>query len=205
MTSITSTLPPELLSRTFSFLANRRDDVGACRLLREVAEHPYFSRYVTDLVWDASAYCGRLAVSWDEWRNQFAGDIGRRWSDPQGNERAVVEGARFTAIERFTQGVMGGEDSGLQDVFPAVDPDGADDWPIEATQGLDNLVIAQYMGCGKGFAEYQQLFRAERYIKTGGLTRPVLIKAFASMPKLRNVRFTDYRSLARDGESYDAC
>lgn len=89
-------LPPELLTRVFAYLgAVERSDVSAARLvcrsfhqlsspflittvtfakrldtvkrLREVLEHPYFSKHVTTLIWDASRYEGRVADDWNEY------------------------------------------------------------------------------------------------------------------------------------------
>lgn len=93
-------LPAELATRTLDLaFAGRSRDVASCRLacqalhtlcspylirtvvvaerlealrkLREVMQHPYFSNYVTHLVWDASYYEYALATDYSRYENAF--------------------------------------------------------------------------------------------------------------------------------------
>jgi len=89
MATIIDIVPPELLARTFAFILAERKNISACRLvcgtfkvlsspflhtrivlfqrmevvinLHEVLHHPYFSRHITELVYDASMYSARIA------------------------------------------------------------------------------------------------------------------------------------------------
>ena len=92
--SVTS-LPPELLQRIFGFLSGRKSDIRACRRvctsfrdhsseflvtrvafarrrdtvesLRELLDHPYFHRHVTELVYDASRYQEDIAEDFEQY------------------------------------------------------------------------------------------------------------------------------------------
>ena len=92
MDSIVVSLPNELVSRVFSFLAEDKETIKACRLVcrtfkessspflitrvvfarrmktiayfNEIVHHDYFHKYVTELLYDASSYDEMLATEW---------------------------------------------------------------------------------------------------------------------------------------------
>lgn len=123
MASITESLPPELLSRIFSYLSGDQNHISASRLvcwtfkklsspflitrvvlakrldaiirIREICEHPYFRRQVTELVWDSSWF-NQL----DDW-SEYVGDCRdapRRFANPhwrQAEQRSLARWQRL--------------------------------------------------------------------------------------------------------------
>lgn len=105
-------LPVELLSRVFASLSSDRchteitscrlvsrqwralsspfvittvviaDRIDAIRKVREVVEHPYFSRHVTHLLWDSSVYQSDVAFSFRLYEDEFM-----KYRRPQGDRR----------------------------------------------------------------------------------------------------------------------
>ncbi|KAK5131136.1 hypothetical protein LTR08_001284 [Meristemomyces frigidus] len=152
MTSITDTLPPELLARVFSYLSGSCNDIATCRLvcyafrelsspflitqvvfatrhktikkLREVAEHPYFRRYVTNLVWDASFFSPSIALDWERYSAECAESLDE---DSPGAEliSSPLEELQCNLIEQFADGGSVGATTNmasLEATGPAVFP-----------------------------------------------------------------------------------
>ena len=234
--SLVVDLPPELLSRIFSYLGSQRLDIAHCRLvchsfhelsspflitrvavakrlkeltrLHEVLEHPYFSRHVRELVYDASRYDKDVAEDWNEYVDDCENGprkfVDAEWNSRRKNDAEALSGLLLRSLAPT--------DSGRKDT------DNGDGGAVNSEQGasrsrqvdleepnaayLDGIYA---MGCHKGFPDYHQLYYTQRRIEKQGLIKNTLIAAFRGFPKLRNIVFSDYRALGRDGESYNEC
>jgi hypothetical protein len=209
-------LPPELLGRIFSHLNPR--DIAACRLvsryfqknsssfllpqvvfarrskallkLYQVLRHPYFRLHVTELVYDGSTYSQRTATSWE----QYVEDCERAPRDLSNEswleqERSVCK-AREDLVP-FRSSGPAGMSSGYRDTVVG-----------------DERIIndnAYRIGCHITFPRYRQYYADQQWIRRRGVDMGILSEAFASFPRLRSIVSSDYRSLARKGESYDQC
>jgi hypothetical protein len=219
-------LPPELLARAFSYLANERPNISnyrlVCRIflevsssflittivfakrletirrLQEIAEHPYFSRHVTDLVWDASSYSDEFALGWNEYVSEcLNAPRSFRLSLKDSAARRDLVQPEWQAIQSFVEPLSDGDEGIKNNLF--LRPQSIEDEDITSEQ-VDSLYEYLEMhdaGWDEAFASYRKLFLDELEIDRLNMARRVLRQAFSRMPKLRNVHYTDYRSLAR--------
>ncbi|KAK4500733.1 hypothetical protein PRZ48_008923 [Zasmidium cellare] len=206
-------LPAELNTRIFSFLDDRRD-VARCRLvcwtfhklsspflitrvvfalrldtiakLREVVNHPYFSKYVDTLFYDASRYMSDSAHDWYRYVGECQMSprnlVDEEWMRRERENREVI--GKLAALQ-------------LDDSFPAYDPD------LRLSHPRDNSHHHQ-MGCPKSFSEYYIRYKNQVLLEDNGIGHHVLREVFLRLPKLRHIEVGDYRCLARSGESYDS-
>lgn len=206
-------VPAELVARIFSFLESDRRDVSRCRLvcktfhelsspflitkvvfalrldtitrMREVVEHAYFSKYVHTLVYDASKY---RSLDWGSYARRCI-DAPRELIDQTWIKRKQDDHELLTALSRLGLDDSGPSESALVDL---------------ANGHFHDLEELYRMGLPKTFPEHQLRFETQTSMILNKIPRKVLRDAFKRLPKLSNIVFTDYRSLARPGESYDA-
>lgn len=220
------TLPPELLTLVFSFLSFDRShvDIANSRLvcrrfralsspflidtaviadrpqalhkLQQVLDHPFFSKHVTRLVWDASRYDHRTAEALpmylrqcekNPWRSStitaYCALHGKDVAELALLQDAVsVERpgrrqhqAAREALARFVDDIEGGTDFGLRSKI----------------KGLFETA----------FHDYQRRYYAQLDLQKRRLSASCLSAAFKKLPKLRHVFYTDFRALAWRGES----
>jgi hypothetical protein len=220
------TLPPELLERVFDFLScdHSHVDIANSRLvskrfhalssqflistvvianrqatlqhLREVLEHPYFSKHVTRLIWDASEYDWRVATELSKYQRQcdlkpWSSSTIAAYCDSLGMD--VAELARLQdnwskalrlggATRRRTAGLALSQ-------FSSDNEDASD----SADQKMRELVYLAHRDYGKRYNDQADI-RLESTLK-------LLQTAFEKLPKLRHFEFSDFRALGRSGET----
>ncbi|KAK4543867.1 hypothetical protein LTR36_004900 [Oleoguttula mirabilis] len=257
MTSILAALPPELLSRIISFLSDKRKDISTCRLvcqtfkelaspylitrvvfalrldavsrLHDVLRHPYFSRYVTELVYDASLYDSQVAGDWNEYVQECQ-EAPRSFVDPDWAKRKRTEARlwhRFDAYSSLPRPNVlssmdmlmtvpslnmphvhiAGQDVLAEDVQNLFGDDitGLDDGGVDDEEAEDYYEHVYRLGCHKGFPDYYLRHKTQCRMQEARLPANMLQHVLARLPKLRTIHFTDYRHLSTDRESYDQC
>lgn len=224
-------MPPELLARVFSFInvppAIDIATIANCRLvckqfhnlssnylittvviaerihelnkLREVMDHPYFHKHVTHLLWDASAYEEAL---FDDPRQYH-----ERWHDLDTNQESPEVAL---ALSRDTQNV---EDLLAFDPRPRELEDPRPDsheLPGDGTIGRDRRLdqyrygdMASHLSASSGYWDYQRRWLNQRSCRENELALRYLHWAFAKLPKLKHLSYTDWRALSRHGESFE--
>jgi len=207
-------LPPELWARVFSYLADRRTDVAACRLtcrafyelsspflitrvvfakrletilrLCEVVEHPYFRQHVTELVYDASTYFDDRGNTFGEYL-MTCQDIDHRTFHADALDAG--ESADECMWQLIASKLLRGVDCAATRSHSMHDED------HRSATGLD---------CYVSFPKYRRRVNDQSRIERTSLPSRMMQRVLA-LPKLRSVVFADYRALARDGETFDAC
>jgi hypothetical protein len=234
-TSAINKLPPELLARIFSYLpAEPPRDIAACRLVNhafgkhsslfllprvvfarrleallklcQVLRHPFFRLHVTELVYDGSTYSEATAGD----RDQYLEDCERAprnlgdedWVERQSRVRNVR-----AQLASFCQSGLPTTSSSSLGVAS-----GPSENEIVSRNVIQNPMTSMstnskafYIGCNTSFPDYGQYYADQQWILQNGIDTSVLSAAFANLPRLHSVVSTDYRSLAREGESYDIC
>ncbi|KAM0706120.1 hypothetical protein Q7P35_006669 [Cladosporium inversicolor] len=221
------TLPPELLTRVFDSLscdrphvdtansrlvsklfhalsspflintaviANRLDTLAK---LRELLDHPYFSKHVTRLVWDASRYVDGpadclLAYQIHCERNPWRSGTIKAYCTLHGKdttELALLQDAVAMVIPGRRRQYQAAEEALAQFV---------DD--IERTGDSGDRLAAKEL-FDIAFHDYRSRYHAQCATRMQRLTADYLHAAFAQLPKLHHVFYTDFRALARSGES----
>ncbi|CAK1365897.1 hypothetical protein CB0940_09647 [Cercospora beticola] len=203
-----STIPVELLARIFSFL-DQRADIASCRLvcrdfrehsspflitevvyaaraeaiarLIDVAEHPYFSKHVTTLLYDASFYDVDVA------------------DEPSNYTDLVHE-----QIEAFSTHDLSGRSEAYRDLWLRMKDATPEHQrhmfpgpPESKTHRRDPTFILY-----QGLFEYAMAFETQNDIYESDLPKTLFEFLFSSLPKLRHVRMGDWRNLARAGENF---
>lgn len=217
-------LPPELLSDVFSLLSSEQRHIANCRLvsrrwkklsspflvttvviadssgilqrLREILDHPYFSKHVTTLIWDASTYKSSLAKTYQAYRRACTGSA---WKRQRSLISRRVRQSRTAAVKSLLEGVP--ETSVLApqpEASVTLLGDDIDGPPSDMEQG-DLAPDADIMT--RGFAQYRSRFKDQTELRRRRLSLRYLHLAFKVFPRLRHFRFADFRSLARIGES----
>lgn len=194
-------LPPELLTRISTHLANRREDIAACRLvcqyfkgcssgflvprvvvakrfdviqrLWEVMEHPYFRQHVTEVVYDASVYDESAATDFEEYVHSCQGVYRRPFYDEDASDVRHVYAAFYDHVCKQK-------------------------WPL-SSNGWEYKHMA---GVHKGFLDYFRQWLEQSRMIEDALYRMVLKEVLVRLPKLRRIVFTDFRALTMDGESH---
>ncbi|KAM0698996.1 hypothetical protein Q7P36_001041 [Cladosporium allicinum] len=231
-------LPPELLSRIFEYLAEDRRDISSSRLvnnafkaasspflitevvfakrlpeiakLHEVACHPYFSRYVTHLVYDLSWWKFNELEMNDptEMMDYIAAceeaedfEI-RHFLDEEWAHRVQEESEFYRSLSQNR-----GEPSAEQaKTFLYNQKTAASADVISQNAALNDLNEAGgeafRMGCYQSFPQYKRNAHFHERIAAKGEYLNILKPILAKLPKLRAVTFTDYRGLAKKGETY---
>ncbi|KAK4551228.1 hypothetical protein LTR86_011282 [Recurvomyces mirabilis] len=226
--NILSALPPELLACIFSHLhAQSSTDIAACRLVnyafnkhsspfllrrvifarrREVIKkscHPFFHRHVTELVYDGSSYAEAAATDW----NQYVEDCeysprdseDAAWTAQQNRDR--VAWRELSSFGMRNSVIPGSIDDSMK---PGEEGERVDS-PNERAVPMLEFHNAFRLGCYTSFANYAQRYTDQHYIRLEGVDTNILAAAFTMLPNLSSVVYTDYRGLARNGESFDAC
>ncbi|GAB7329126.1 hypothetical protein MBLNU13_g00955t1 [Cladosporium sp. NU13] len=232
-------LPPELLARVFEYLAEDRHDISSSRLvnkafkdssspylitevvfakrlpeiakLHEVACHPYFSRYVTNLVYDLSFWKFNEVEMNDptEMMEYIAAceeaeelDI-RHFLDEEWARRVQAESEFYANVVR-NKGEPSADDA--QAFLENYKPDlsrGEIDGQSEALEHLNEVGGDSFrMGCYQSFPKYKRHAQIHEGLSDKGEYLQTLDRVVKKFPKLRAVTFTDYRGLARRGETY---
>lgn len=170
--------------------------------LREVLCHPYFRQHVARLIYDSSEYVESTASEWD----QYVDDCERALRDFEYTE--MTEQQRCDNIARqdlnsfkhnFFLMFTPGEDS--TSPLPHTLVDGSE----RAAEPHTPNNNAFRLGCYTTFGRYMQRLVDQQWIRKEKIDTAVLAAAFIRFPRLHSVVFTDYRGLARNGESYDSC
>lgn len=250
-------LPPELLGRVFAFLADERRHISASRLvcrtfkelsspylitavvfakrwrevtrLHEVLNHPYFSRHVTELIYDSSLYNGAIATNWNayvdacedaprmlrdaEWMQRKRDeaimwhDIGAYSDLPAPPVPPVEEIARLSISDRASGSADDVRGSpGLPDNEHDRDDSENGEDGEDSDDGMDDYYDTVYrLGCHKSFPDYMQRYRAQRRMEAASVPKKMLRSALSGFPRLRTITYSDYRMLSRNGESFDQC
>ncbi|KAL1581975.1 hypothetical protein WHR41_09334 [Cladosporium halotolerans] len=227
-----NSLSSELLAHVMSYLsASCPGDIASCRLVNrafnehsspyliprvlfarrldvlsrlcQIMTHPYFSLHVTELVYDGSAYSEATALDLD----QYVEDCERAPRDLR-DERWMSRQRCIRATRREILRFCRDRDGKLQPDEPTTAQSrqlsrelDVETSPFAASVGADDCRLA----CSFAFATYQQRYRDQEWISSEAVDMSVLLAAFTRFPKLRSIVATDYRSLARRGESYDEC
>jgi hypothetical protein len=229
--SIFASLPSELISRIFLDLAlDSPSDIAACRLvshrfnehsspfilpcvvfsrqlgaltkLSEVLCHPYFRRHVTRLIYDSSEYAESTAMDW----YQYVEDCGKaprdlEYSQQTGDTRQNIVArerlGRFSNKNALPPG-PGGDEIELDSPTPRNGFEGVAESNVQSSN-------AYRRGCHTTFGSYVQSQVDQQWIRNERIDLNILAAAFDQFPRLRDIAFTDYRGLAREGESYDTC
>lgn len=220
------TLPAELLTRVFDFVSFDRSHVDiansrlACRRfhalsspflidtvviadrretldkLQEVLDHPYFSKHVTRLVWDASRYDHRTAEALPMYQRQCEKNPWRTstitaYCALHGKDVAELallqdavsverpgrrqHQAAREALARFVDDIEGRTDFGT----------------TSKTKELFEIA----------FHDYQRRYHAQLDLQRRRSSASLLPEVFEKLPKLRHMFYTDFRALTRNGES----
>ncbi|PPJ55626.1 hypothetical protein CBER1_03692 [Cercospora berteroae] len=210
-TSPISNLPPELLSRIFSFL-DARADVASCRLtchgfhehsspflitqvvfaarieaiarLFDVVDHPYFSKHVTRLLYDASFFDPDRA----EDPQTYADLVRATFEHFSETDMLEMEESYLDLWRRIKKSAP--EHSKhmisvpqMQSIMPEKDPH------------------AHYY---QGLYRYSMAFEAQRFIHESDLPRHIFQSLFSKLPQLRHISMGDWRNLARVDEDLDS-
>jgi hypothetical protein len=213
-------LPEELLTRVFEFLSYDRPhiDITNSRLvskrlhalsspflintavianrldtlakLRELLDHPYFSKHVTRLVWDASPYHEIPAESFEQYRLQCEHNPWQSSAMRRYRESVQDENAAKLALLQSTVGLsrLVGEH-----ITPILNDDEKNDHdcPFE---------MAERGFLRRGHDDYHHRYHAQVELCKRRLTLRYLHPAFEKLPKLRHFEFSDFRALSRNGE-----
>jgi len=232
-------LPPELLARIFEYLAEDRHDISSSRLvnkafkdtsspylitevvfakrlpeiakLHEVACHPYFSRYVTTLVYDLSYWKFNEVEMNDptEMMEYIAAceeaeelDI-RHFLDEEWARRVQAESDFYSNVVRNQGEPSAGDAKAFLENYK---PDLSRAQVDAQSEALDHLTEVGgdsfRMGCYQSFPKYKRHAQIHEGLSDKGEYLQTLNRAVKKFPKLRAVTFTDYRGLARRGETY---
>lgn len=216
-------LPPELLSEVFALVRDQQY-IARCRLacrefhrlsspflltkvvlaqrpdvlqkFCEVVEHPYFSKHVTDLLWDASLYPRNIASSFEAYREHWM-EAPRTWSTLPYDQTYQEDMSWCESLSQYHPRSGAGYVRSDQ----ASRPQASDDKAIEgaALDDESNHLLAAMVH--QSYANHHRL-RARRELCRDAASSYLRI-AFEELPKLRNVTCADYRALSRHGESYE--
>ena len=196
-------LPPELWIHIFSYLSSCREHIATCRCvckdfaswssefliqrvtfakrfdriqrLWEVLEHPYFSRCVTEFVYDASTYDESLATDFEDYEAACDGHTGRIFA----NHAAFLEQERYAQFYRR--------------VCPH----------RPASGNMRDSEFQHEKGVHAGFLDYFRQWNEQKRIIDDGLDSDTVKQALLRLPNLRRIVFTDFREMARNEEDYD--
>ena len=236
-------LPPELLARIFEYLAEDRHDISSCRLvnkafkdtsspylitevifakrlpeiakLHEVACHPYFSRYVTNLVYDLSFWKFNEVEMNDPTEMmeyitacEEAEELNiRHFLDEEWARRVQAESEFYArVVDKQGEPSAGDAKTFLENYRP--DPPNTEvNGHSEALEHLNEVGGDSFrMGCYQSFPKYKRHAQVHEGLSEKGEYLQTLNRIVKKLPKLRAVTFTDYRGLARRGETYtDLC
>lgn len=232
-------LPPELLARIFEYLSEDRHDISSCRLvnksfkdtsspylitevvfakrlpeiakLHEVACHPYFSRYVTMLVYDLSYWKFNEVEMNDptEMMEYIAAceeaeelDI-RHFLDEEWARRVQAESEFYSNVIKNQGEPSAGDAKAFLDRYK---PDMSHAQVESQNTALENLNDVGgdsfRMGCYQSFPKYKRHAQIHEGLSEKGEYLLTLDRVVKKLPKLRALTFTDYRGLARRGETY---
>lgn len=82
----------------------------------------------------------------------------------------------------------------------------------EGTQtAVEHFRMGQYyeivyqMGCQRTFPDYYRRYKTQATLIRKGAHATILAEVFKAFPKLRHIHFTDYRGLAKPGETFSDC
>ncbi|GIZ47739.1 hypothetical protein CKM354_001082400 [Cercospora kikuchii] len=211
-----SALPAELLTRIFSFLSTRADIASyrlVCRGFREhsspflitevvyaarvetiarlfdIMEHPYFSKHVTSLLYDASFY----------------------------DEEKVQNPAVYAELVRNSEETFSDDDiSSMEDAYIDLWCRMKENMPARIrhmmpTPDIEVILGDAFMGDRdpqafyyQGLYQYSLAWEAQCYIHESNLAKFLFELIFCKLPKLRHVRMGDWRNLARADETVDS-
>lgn len=224
-------LPPELLSKIFCYLADRPHvDVANLRLvcrsfvpisspflittavvadrldtlekLQTLLRHPYFSKYITHLVYDVSTYDETLATNPEEFasrtnksfRTYHRHDINSVVRSDRARLSALLEDSRNPSQD---QSPDSSQDADSERSSPE-DDDVGWDGPRVIDQAREHALKQ-----ARGYTEYCRRVIAQTALRERRVVSQYFCLAFDRFPRLRHLSFADFRSLSRNGESYN--
>ena len=235
MVSLVEVLPAELLDRIFSFLADTPAAIAASRLtcrdvhslsspylitsvvfakrlpvfsrLIAVLRHPYFRCYVTELIYDASAYSDEIADDW----NRYVGACTwapREFHDGENLAAQHAEKQTWCTFREYSDVPLLEGTSSPSTTLDSSHADGGGSEP-DSTSNFENFGNfdendrAYAQGHDKGFPQYRSACRVQSVMETRRLVHNVLFEVLNKFPKLQCVVYTDYRGLIKPHESFD--
>lgn len=232
-------LPPELLARIFEYLSEDRHDISSSRLvskafkdisspylitevvfakrlpeiakLHEVALHPYFSRYVTNLVYDLSYWKFNEVEMNDptEMMEYIAAceeaeelDI-RHFLDEEWARRVQAESEFYSKMVTNKGEPSEGDAKTFLDQYKLDLSKAQIDSQSQALDNLNDVGGDSFrMGCYQSFPKYKRHAQIHEGLTDKGEYLRTLDRVVQKLPKLRSITFTDYRGLARRDETY---
>lgn len=216
-------LPAELLSRLFeslssngkfagiasSRLVSRRwceisspflistvviaDRVGMLQKLLEVVEHPYYSKHVTNLIWDASEFDEELASSFEKYKHDI---MAQAWTHP--TKTNCHDNSGISSLLRGAPNLSAL--ASQRERYPR--PAGTSRDVLLSRKDYDQELIS-FERLHRGYTEYFRHRRLQDILQERRLSLRYLHLAFAKLPKLRSFEFTDFSALSREGETFD--
>lgn len=221
------TLQPELLTLIFEQLASKHCfGIKNCRLVsrdfyrlsspffinriviaerldtlartKAIIDHPYFSKTITHLIWDASFFEPELARNAETYRKEWFETPGC-WTTPdqaklwRSDHRMLRDLLQYDPRKQNNPG-----DTPRALPLPGQEFEDDSDGSGDNSDDEDHE-LARAMS---GFAKYHHLYVNQESIRRRRLTWRYMHIAFEKLPKLRHVSFADYRALSFNGESY---
>lgn len=224
-------LPPELLSKIFCYLADRPHvDVANLRLvcrsfvplsspflitpavvadrldtlekLQTLLRHPYFSKYVTHLVYDVSTYDATLAMNPEVFAHRTNNSF-RTYHRHDLNSDVRRDRARISALlEDSHNPSQNLSPHSSQDADSVADS--AHSSPEDDNSYWDGpRVIDQAREHALTQVRYCRRVIAQTALRERRVVSQYFCLAFDRFPHLRHLSFADFRSLSRNGESCD--
>ena len=200
-------LAEEILQEILSKLAFRRDDIAACRLVSRK-----FCRLATKFHITYAVYADRLSAwtklgelladnYYRETVTELVIDASRYLDDMEYDEylRKTTDGPRIFDLGEVRQ--RREEDETAMDALDSSLPSSSlASHPIRRTWKMegDDLIA----GTTEGLQEYTHRANLASQGERRGFRKRLLQKALDRLPNLQSVVLTDYRGLAKDGESY---
>lgn len=246
--SVIFDLPNEIFDRIFYILSEDRRDIGACRLvsrffwqlsspylitqvvfarrfktlahLRQVVEHEYFHKYVTELLVDASNYEERIADNWYEYLEECM-RAPQDFSDPEYARRILEEEEGWHEVVQLTQSqrfrgqaaaASNHENSQVNVVGDGVEEDDDDDdddgYDDDDDDDDDDMFVTDedpLIDHHRSYPDYVRRYLAQGKIDRRDATLDIFCQLIRNLPRLKSVVLTDWRTLARWNESYADC
>jgi hypothetical protein len=137
---------------------------------------------------------------------QYVEDFGKAPRDLEYSQQTGDTRKNIVARERL------GRFSNGNALTPGPDNDEIDSGALPPANSFERVAksnvqssSAYRLSCHTTFGCYMQSQVDQQWIRNERIDLNILTAAFNQLPRLRDIAFTDYRGLAREGESYDTC